>query len=312
LIDYLIENRTEPQIQYTDYIYHSDITIRSIKDFQSEYYNSVRKAKIIFQCKSIIHIVDHSYNNKVKLFINLKDIFTDTHYKTRNKTFVELVDSFNVANGFNNLFNALVIKDLHNKRHEIDNPIIKTINRGGKMMSFLDKRTIQRQNKTFKDWQNHKQDLKTIKRIYDTMHQLINDASIIQFNSEKTPAQQIKKLLKINLDTDQDKTIEQLHAEQPKQKSYKEQWNDAFGNEKIDLSNSVLNVSEEVAKANDIQFFRSWILFNYKPSPRQQVLIEKNLTRLKAKDITMQQILDNYKTIYNNKMNVTIELENAA
>ena len=278
LINHLLENRTEPTIQYTDYIYHSDITIRNVYDFQSEYYDAIRKANLVFQCKSVFHIVEHSYKTKTKLFINIKDIFENKNYKNRNELFVQMIEDFNKANGFSNLFNALIIKDLHTKRHETHNPIINTTNSVVNNMSFLDKRTIQRQNKTYKDWLKHTQHIDTIQSIYNQMHQLITDASLIKV-VEKS----------IEIDTNENPIFEQQFS--TPNKSYKEQWNDAFGNEAPDMTKSVLCVSHSDAQKQTDDFYRSWLLFKFNPTDTQRTLLLENAYRLKTNQITIIELL---------------------
>lgn len=291
LINHLIDNKAEPNIQYTDYIYHSDTTIRNVYDFQSEYYDAIRKASLIFQCKSVIHIVDNSYKNKVKMFINIKDIFEDKNYKKRNELFVGMINDFNRANGFDTIGNALKIRELWKLGQKSHNPIINTTNSVVNNLSQSEVKHINRSKKLFKDWDNHIQDIDTIQSIYNQMHQLINDAYIVKVNVEQLANSKVKKELNIIVDTDTDKTIEELHAEQPKQKSYKEQWYDAFGDESIDMTNSVLNVAYTDAQKQDTQFFRSYLIFKFNPTPNQLIEIDNNLTRLKQNDVTIFQVL---------------------
>jgi hypothetical protein len=278
LINHLLENRTEPTIQYTDYIYHSDITIRNVYDFQSEYYDAIRKANLVFQCKSVFHIVEHSYKTKTKLFINIKDIFTDVHYKKRNELFVGMINDFNRANGFDTIGNALKIRELWKLGQKNDNPIINNSYRVVKKMSQSEIKQINRSKKLFKDWEKHIQDIDTIQSIYNQMHQLITDASLIKV---------VEKAIEI--DTNENPIFEQQFS--TPNKSYKEQWNDAFGNEAPDMTKSVLCVSHSDAQKQTDDFYRSWLLFKFNPTDTQRTLLLENAYRLKTNQITIIELL---------------------
>jgi hypothetical protein len=291
MLQHLLDHRAEPELKYVNYVYHSEKTIRSIYDFKSEYFDALRKAKLIFQCQSVFHIVENSYKNKVKQFINLKDIFTDRNYKKKNELFVGMVESFNYANGFDSLVNALKINTLYKEGQNSHNTISNTINRVVTKMSPSELKQHKRTKKLFKDWTNHTQDLTTIETIYKQMKIIIEDGTAIRVDTEKEAKNKIKKVLKVNIEENDFKTIEQLHAEQPPQKSYKEQWYDAFGDEGADMSNSVLCVSHSDAQKQTDDFYRSWLLFKFNPTDTQRALLLENAYRLKTNQITIIELL---------------------
>jgi hypothetical protein len=158
-------------------------------------------------------------------------------------------------------------------------------------MSPSELKQHKRTKKLFKDWTNHTQDLTTIETIYKQMKIIIEDGTAIRVDTEKEAKNKIKKVLKVNIEENDFKTIEQLHAEQPPQKSYKEQWYDAFGDEGADMSNSVLCVSHSDAQKQTDDFYRSWLLFKFNPTDTQRALLLENAYRLKTNQITIIELL---------------------
>lgn len=330
LIEHLLCNITEPQTELCDYVYHSERSI-DLYTFQKYYYDALRKANMIFQCKSVFHIVEHSYKTGAKTFINLKDIFDSKNYKSRNSTFVELVDAFNKANGFESIGKAFKIRELYELGQKSHNPISNSLYRVVKKMACELNTTQKTQIRLFNSWLQFKQDTQTIKHIYDTMHHLINDASIVKVKEVKTKTNKVQKV--IQLDTTETLTFEQRFA--TSNAHYTDQWNDAFGTEQPDLSNSVLNVIEDHAFGSSLEFFRSWILFKYKPNDKSRFAIEKQLNKIYNRELSIENIIAKYTPkpkpiqqsmmfkefniinpapieVINTQHNVTIEIEYAA
>ena len=264
LLNYIISDIQEPELTLCDYTFHSEKSVSMVL-FQKYYYEALAKAKFIFQCKSIYGLVEKSFsNNDKRFFINPKDIFSDKNYKAKNKTFVDLIERFNKANGFETIGKALKIKELLKSGQKSHNPIKKSIYRVVNKLSETELRIQRREVQLLKEWNNTIQDSQTIKDILEFLNSVIFEVNNVEVKEKlnETIKEKNVKVIQLKIQTNRNEEFIPF-AEQWQNLSKVFDTPEEFEQR---MEQSVLNISETDAMQRSIEFYFDWVKFKFKPS----------------------------------------------
>ena len=298
LLDLMIDNcEGEPEIKSKNWYFKGNESYNNLNfyDFSKLLNESRAKAKFFFSGNSVFSIIEQSYREKKKMYIDLSRYgLTD---RRECEVLFDMVDSFNVANGFESLkfaknVNDLIglytnsgtlyrdalymVTDLMYKQSE--NAISKGLN--------VHRATA----KKLKKWFTTNQDFRAIQEIYFAMQDIIQNNESISYEIERSDTNRIiiKNVIEApdkaplpTMTPAQAFFIEHTDVSIEKNKEGIYEVNVTKTTDKApDLTHSILNCSIDRAIQNNDEFILSWYLFqNKEMTEKHRKILKADLTR---------------------------------
>jgi len=258
---------------------NSDFNNLNFYEF-SKLLNEARlKGRLFFAAKKILPIIESSYKNKTKIYIDLKTIGIND--KRDCEVLSGMVESFNIANGFDSIRFAKTINDFIKKAELCTNlgtiykdslykvpNLVHNLSETALSKEFeINRRTA----KKIKDWFGHKQNKSIIEDIYFTLQAITNNQKDLNFEIVKDDRNHltIKKVTEVKEKTE-------LITIDPKEAFFTRitktnitpKANNEFTinikgswDKTPDYKNSVLNMDLERAIETNNEFITSWFLY---------------------------------------------------
>jgi len=279
------------KIRNWHFIGNSDLNNINFYKFNQLRHDASRRSRNFFCATSIIHIVKHSFDNKIKKYFHYADL--GLNHKRQSPIIYDLVNRFNAANGLTDVRTASCFKKLCTKYASLySNTLYKVADfvHTSSLSAISKEFSIDRRTATkFKKWIEQPQDKAELKAILKELNTIIEEQIEVK--------------------------------EEEKQSLPTCTWNDAFNIEEEEVnitkteenyfqvnvttkqvptpthySKSILNCDEEAAIRNDIYFITSWLLFhNPTLNENDRSLIKNN----------PQKTADFVKDLYHNNLPIT-------
>ena len=282
LLELMIDNcEGEPEIKNKNWFFKGNESYNNLNfyDFSKLLNESRAKAKFFFSGSSVFSIIKQSYREKKKMYIDLSRYGLNDRREC--EVLFDMVDSFNIANGFESLKFAKNVNDLIGLYTNSGTLYKDALYMVTDLMYKQSENAISKgfnvhraTAKKLKIWFATKQDFRAIQEIYFAMEGIIQNNETISYEIERSDTNRI--IIK-NVQEAPEKPI--LPIMTPEQAFFTEHTDVNIEKNKEgvfevnvtktidkapDLTHSVLNCNYELAANRGADFILSWFFFQNK------------------------------------------------